>query len=344
MPFTSQELSDAGKIAIDFHMKNNPIDQIATERPLLAKLMGSKRSFPGAKQFLTEQLRQSYGSNFQWFYGTQSVTYNRRQTVEQAQYAWRGAHDGFYLDEDRLTENGIVLTDDKKGGNATGAEKVQLTNLLQEQTEVLRLGFEEKFDYDLHLDGTQSAESLAGLDHLISTTPSVGVVGGIDRATNVWWRNNVALGVAQANLIDQMEILWRACVRNGGRPDFILVGSTFLDTFRAAAQADIQRYLSNGNQAKLDPSISDLSFKGVPLVWDPVFADIDAAGAPATPWEKRCYFINTKHIRIRPAEGHDMISRKPPRAYNQYVHYWGLTWKGALSMNRSNSHAVMSVA
>lgn len=345
MPFTSQELADAGKASLDFYLKNKPVDQVAIEHPLTKKLMAGKKAFPGAKQYITEQLRFEYGSNFQWYYGTQSVTYNRRQTLEQASYAWRGAHDGFYLDEDRLAENGIVVTDDDNGGGqATRAEVIQLTNLLDEQNEALRLGWEEKFDYELHQDGTQSSESLGGLDLLIATDPTTGTVGGIDRATNTWWRNNASTGIAAASLIDTMEQIWRACTRNGGRPDFILVGSTFLDTFRQQAASTITRFLTNGNQASLDPSVQDLSFKGVPLVWDPVFADLDAALAPAIPWEKRCYFINSKFMRLRPAQGHDMITRKPPRVYNQYVHYWGLTWKGALTQSRSNCHAVLSVA
>lgn len=66
MPFTPAEISDAGKIGLDFYLKNKPIDQIMSERPLLAKLMSKKKSFPGGKQFITEQLRTTYGSNFQW--------------------------------------------------------------------------------------------------------------------------------------------------------------------------------------------------------------------------------------------------------------------------------------
>ena len=35
MPFTPQEIQEAGKAAIDFYLKNKPIDQIAVERPIL---------------------------------------------------------------------------------------------------------------------------------------------------------------------------------------------------------------------------------------------------------------------------------------------------------------------
>lgn len=65
MPFTSQEITDAGKAALDFYLKNNPIDQVGMERPLFKALAKNKPTAPGAKQYIVEQLRKAYQSNFQ---------------------------------------------------------------------------------------------------------------------------------------------------------------------------------------------------------------------------------------------------------------------------------------
>jgi hypothetical protein len=46
MPFTSQEITDAGKIGLDFYVKNEPIDQITIERPLYKYLASKKVSRP----------------------------------------------------------------------------------------------------------------------------------------------------------------------------------------------------------------------------------------------------------------------------------------------------------
>jgi len=67
-----------------------------------------------------------------------------------------------------------------------------------------------------------------------------------------------------------------------------------------------------------------MTFHGVQIHWDPTFADLGST------WEKRMYFINSKHLKLRPLSGHDMITRKPPRAYDKYQYYWGLTWRGAM--------------
>lgn len=354
MPFTAQEIIDAGKIGLDFYLKNKPVDQIATERPLAKAMQGKKQSAPGGKQYITEQLRKSYDSNFQWFNGSQVVTYNRRQTIEQAQYQWRAAHDGFALDEDRLAQNGIIVTDSQSPKSASDAEKLQLTNLIEEQAEVLRLGFEEKFDQALHLDGSQSSDAIVGLEGLVALAPTSGVVGTIDRAVsaNAYWRNQVSTGLTVAtttgDILDKMETVWRQCTRNGGRPDLILVGSTFLDGFRnfmlkTYGRIDFQG-VGFGKRVDAGTETDMLTFHGVPMTWDPVFQDLDTIYGPGTPWEKRCYFLNSKHLKLRPLEGHDMITRKPPRAYDKYEYYWGLTWRGAVTMNRANAHAVLTVA
>jgi hypothetical protein len=351
MPFNAGEIADAGKITIDLYLKNDPIDQIAVDRPLYKKLNGKKKSAPGAKQYIVEQLRVRYQSNFQWFNGSQVVTYNRRQSIEPAQYAWRSAHDGFALDEDRMIQNGISVSDDGPGGNATDAEMIQITSLIKEQAEILKLGFQEKFSQAQHLDGTQSVDAITGLDALVSLTPTTGTVGGIDRslAGNVYWRNYVQTGVTTTtttgNILDYMEIAWRSCIRNGGRPDFIEAGGDFIDGFRNFMLKTYGVLEFEGvGEKQIEGGTKSLTFHGVEVEWNPEFDDLQALTGAATSWVKRCYMLNTRHITLRPIQGQDMLSRKPPRAYDKYEWYWGLTWRGAMTMNRSNAHAVLSVA
>lgn len=350
MPFSAADIQDAGKIGLDFYLAASPVDQIALERPLLKALQGKKKTAPGAKQYVVEQLRVRYQSNFQWFNGSQVVTYNRRQTVEQANFAWRSAHDGFALDEDRLAQNGIIVTDDRGPSNASDAEKIQLTSLIEEQAEVLKLGFQEQFSYQLHIDGSQSTDAIAGLDALVSLAPTSGTVGGIDRsvAANAYWRNNVATGLttttSTGTILNQMEVSYRNCMRNGGRPDLIIAGSTFIDGYRNFVLNTFGRMdFGPANRKRVEGGTEVLTFQGTDVQWSPEFSELDARYAPATLWEKRCYFINTSNITLRPLQGHDMISRKPPRAYDRYEYYWGITWRGALTMNKASAHAVLAL-
>jgi hypothetical protein len=319
---------------------------------LYKKLNSSKDPAPGAKQFIVEQLLVRYQSNFQWFNGSQVVTYNRRQPIDQASYAWRSAHDGFALDEDRMIQNGITVTDDGPGGNATDAEMLQLTNLLKTQSKILKLGFTEKFSQALHLDGTQSVDAITGADALLSLTPTTGTVGGIDRsvAGNAFWRNYATTGLTvtttTGTVLDGMEIAYRATVRNGGKPNFIEAGATFIDGFRQYMMKTFGRvdYEGVGIFRDVQAGTETLAFHSIPITWNPEFDDLDTLYAPATAWAKRAYIMNTNFVKLRPIQGQDMMTRKPPRAYDKYEWYWGLTWRGALTMDRSNAQAVIAVA
>jgi hypothetical protein len=146
-------------------------------------------------------------------------------------------------------------------------------------------------------------------------------------------------------VLNQMEVNWRQCTRNGGRPDLILVGSTYLDGLRNFLMLTFGRMdFGPSNEKVIEGGTKQMTFHGVEVQWSPEFYDLDARYAPATPWEKRCYFLNTNTVKLRPMEGHDMISRKPPRAYDRYEYYWAMTWKGAVTMNRSNANAVLALA
>lgn len=359
MPFTPAQITYGGKAAIDFYLKNDPIDQINIVHPLLKRLGEGKKEYAGGLQYVVEQLRFSNDSNFQSYFGDSQVSYNRKRTLDQAKYTWGAFHDGFGLNEDELAQNGIIVTDDKNTV-PSDAEKVQLTNLLQENTETLKLGFEENFDLMIHRDGSQSTTDIPGLDHLISLTPASGTVGGI-AASNAWWQNyaDLTLGSTAGEFLDKMEAAWRACIKYGGSiPDFILAGADFIDAYRNACGAPggaIQRQVilggATGNKtaATLDGSVgtginTGLYFKGVEIIWDPVFDLLDTLDAPTISWASRCYFLNTRFLKLRPIKGHWMVSRRPPRVYDRYVHYWALTSKCAMTTGKRNAHAVLALA
>jgi len=251
-----------------------------------------------------------------------------------------------------MIQNGITVTDDGPGGNATDAEMLQLTNLLKVQSKILKLGFTEKFSQALHLDGTQSVDAITGLDSLVSLTPTTGTVGGIDRAVagNAFWRNYGTTGLTTTTttgtILDGMEIAYRAQVRNGGKPDFYEAGDDFIDGFRQHMMKTYGRvdYQGVGIFRDVKAGTEMVSFHGIPIIWSPEYDDLDTLFNPTPTWSKRCYGLNTNFIKLRPIQGQDMMTRKPPRAYDKYEWYWGLTWRGAMTMDRSNAQSVVSIA
>ena len=348
MPFTTAQIAIGANYSLETYRRNNPIDQINRERPFLKWLMDRKKPVIYGNGFHNEAVFINNDSNYQNYFGPDQVTYNERDPVRQAKFSYANYHDGFWFDEDRLAANGIILTDDREAV-ATGAEKIQLVNLLDVSYTALKESINDGLARELLLNGTQNSKAVAGLDALVSTTPTTGTVGGIDASTATYWRNNVSLGIVDANLIEQMEQMWRACTLYGGMvPDTIVVGAAFMDKYRQQAGVTINREIhAPGNMrggVSLDASTTGLYFKGVELVWDPTFEALDAElGVIAEPWTKRAYFLNSKTITFRPFQGRWMVDRKPERLPDRYVHYFAQTSAYGLTINKRNANAVLSI-
>lgn len=348
MPISNADLQELAKVSLDEYLRNMPVDQIATERPLLKKLMAGRKTFLGAKQNVVENIRKDYGSNFNWAYGEEAVVFNKRNTTEQAAFPWRRAVDGLYLDYDRLFGNGIKVREGDRGAyKLEQNEKVQLLNLLDEQMESLKEGFMKKLDLELHRNGTQDTDAVAGLDALVATAPATGVIGGLDGATATYWRNNAQTGISTATvgtLATAMEQNWRKCIKNGGSPDFILAGGDFIDAYRK--EITVTNNANAGSVKTLDAGVgtgvsTGMYFKGVEIIWDPQFEELQTLETATVNWNKRCYFLNTKHLKYR---DDDMDIVTPVRPHDTLAMYAMVNLRMALSVNRRNAQAVLAIA
>lgn len=348
MPISNSDLQELAKVSLDEYLRNMPVDQIATERPLLKKLMEGRKTFLGAKQNVVENIRKTYGSNFNWAYGEAAVTFNKRNTTEQAAFPWRRAVDGLYIDYDRLFGNGIKVREGERGAyKLEQNEKVQLLNLLDEQMESLKEGFMQKLDFELHRSGAASTDAVTGLDALVSIAPTTGVVGGLDRASATYWRNSAETAISTGtvgNLASRMEYQWRKAIKHGGSPNFILAGGKFIDAYRK--EITVTNMADAKNVKTLDAGVGSgvntgLYFKGVEIIWDPSFEDLDALETPAVEWEKRCYFLNTKYLKLRD-DDIDIVT--PIRPHDVLAMYAMVNLRLALSLSRSNAQAVLAIA
>lgn len=353
MPITPEQLAAGANYQLETYAENDPIDQFTTARPFSAWLIKGRKDSVFSNGIFNEKVRISNDSNYQNYTGDDQVTYNRRDTVRLAPFQHYEAHDGFALNETELADNGVILTDDRNAV-LTAAEKSIIVSKIEENHAVLKEGMQTNFDLEMHRDGSASTKACPGLDLIVSTDPANTTVGGFDCsvAANAFWRNNANTGISLAtpgNLIAKMEIEWRKCMTYGGMaPDYILCGSAFLDAYaadvRSQAGTNIQVVAPATGGVKLDGARSGCWFKGVELVWDPVFDVLDAADAPAIEWAKRCYFLQSKAYFLRPFKGRWMVNRKPSRIYDRYTHYFATTADYGVTTKKRNSMSVLSIA
>lgn len=351
MALTTEQLALASNYQMEAYSKERPADQITSEQPFRSWLVQNKVETIGGNEYFNEKVRTGNDANYQNYSEDDQVTYHRRDPVRLAKFPWASFHDGFGLNEDELARNGIILTDDRNAV-ATDAEKVQIVNLLEENYESLRLGVMENFAKEALRDGTQDTKAVDGLDALVASAPTTGTVGGIDRSVsaNSYWRNNVSLDVAATTglLLTTMEQRWRDCVRYGGHaPTAIFAGSAFIDAYRKDVRDSHDMHIAAGQRGgvSVDGGVSKLYFKGVEIVWDPIFDLLQSEDSETVEWTKRCYFLNsTVGPKLRPLKGHWMVNRKPPRMYDRYVHYFAMTSKYRITIRQPNSCALVHIA
>lgn len=345
MPFTSAQLTRGADYALKTFDKKEPIDQINFQHKTLDWLVKNKQESSYGNGSFKEPIYVSNDSNAQNYFAADQVTYNERDPARWTDFTWYNVHDGFWFDEDRLLAAGIHISDEA-GIVPTRQEAEILTNLLQQSMRALKNGMQEHLAYETLRDGSQSTKATPGLAHLVDPTPATGVVGGIDAATFAYWRNNANMTITAADVIEEMEETYKACMRFGGRlPTFIPCGQAFYDNYVAQAVSAVQRHqaVMGKGGVQVDASVEAANFHGIPLVWDPTFEALDTLLSTTTQ-TKTAYFLNTENIKLRPVKGEWMRDRKPERLPDRYVHYAGKTTKYGFTVNKRNSLAVLSIA
>src|SRR5262249_29884807 len=116
-------------------------------------------------------------------------------------------------------------------------------------------------------DGTVS-NSVGGLQLLIASSPTTGVVGGIDRSQWTFWQNqkwsaatdgSVVLG--SPSIISQMDSLWVLLIRGRDHPDLIVADNVMYRYYLQALQA-IQRV----TQESAAPDMAEAGFQSLKYI------------------------------------------------------------------------------
>lgn len=172
------------------------------------------------------------------------------------------------------------------------------------------------------------ANSVGGLQLLVSTSNTTGTVGGINRATWTFWQNqkwsaatNGSTTISPSTIQSQMDALYVQLVRGRDYPDLILMDNVMYRYYLQSLQA-IQRVSSDspdfvglGYQTLKymnSDVVLDGGFQGFST--DPLPTEVNASGTavggvPGT----TAYFLNTKYLHWRPHARRNMVPLDPDR-------------------------------
>jgi hypothetical protein len=195
-------------------------------------------------------------------------------------------------------------------------------------------------------DGTVT-NSIGGLQLLVSSTPTSGVIGGIDRSQWVFWQNqkwsaatNGNTTLSAATILSQMDALWVQLIRGRDYPDLIIADNNMYRYYLASLQA-IQRIgPENGPAAEMaeygfqslkyinSDVVLDGGFQG--FASDPLPPETSTGTAVGGAPTNTMYFLNTKYIHWRPHARRNMVPLDPDRfSVNQDAMIRLIGWAGS---------------
>lgn len=151
---------------------------------------------------------------------------------------------------------------------------------------------------DCYSDGTaDGGRQIGGLQLLISTSPTTGTVGGIDRSATVasFWRN-AKFGAAadgggaatSANIQSYMNRLYLQLVRGTDKPDLIVADNNYYRLYLESLQT-IQRITSD--------EMAQAGFQSLKYMNSDVVLDGGYGGGAPT---NSMFFLNTDYLYFRP--------------------------------------------
>jgi hypothetical protein len=155
--------------------------------------------------------------------------------------------------------------------------EAQILDYIEEVIKNHKASIQETLHESLWVQG--DSLSINALPTLITTTPTTGSIGGIDRANNSYVRNVIddmdSVSLA-ASLIDRMESFYNTLSQlKGGMarqtPDLIITTKTIYEKYvgiaRALGQYQINPSQGGGNRVNL--GMGEAMFKNAEMFWDP---------------------------------------------------------------------------
>jgi len=350
MAFSSAELANIANAALDYYIdKGKVYANSLQDKPLLAAMDKSAKTFPGGKENFSLAVKGVYSTTVAGYTHNDTVSYANPANINRVNYPWKEHHSGISLTLTELKKDGISVTDSMTGAstsNHSGRDSHVLANLLEDKLDDMMEGYSKGMNTLLYGDGSGSATALAGIRSAIVDNPAASgtTVGGLSTVTNTWWRNraNVAITTSATGqeLIETLNTEMRQLKRFGGKPTIAVCGSLFLDRLSDELRRN-GNYSQTGFARGQDISMGEITYNGLVFRYDPTLDDLTISGKNPS---KRCYIIDPSKLCMYYMDGEKMKRHAPARPATQYVMYRAITTTAVLTASQLNCHGVYEIA
>lgn len=230
----------------------------------------------------------------------------------------------------KITTGTVTITDLESKQNA-GKERI--IDLLKGKFNVLESSMKNEIATQIYSDGTgNGSKDIGGLQLLLADDPTTGTVGGINRASYSFWRNQLwdfsveSVTPSATTIQNAMNTLYIRCqTQTGELPDLIAADATYFGYYEDSLQT-IQRIT--------DPKMGQLGFASVKYKNADVFYDPNCPSA-------HMYFINTNHMFLKYLGRELFEAMETTRPVNQAVYVTPLVFTGNMTITNARTQGVM---
>lgn len=264
-----------------------PEDNIFDEYWLLDNLSKGQsfKSVNGGRT-INGPIEYAVNTTFRSYSDTETLDTTRIDVFDEFQFNWKEY------------AGTVVMSELEKAKNQGEGRKF---DLLASKLENLRNSARKALNEGLFSDGTgNSSKDIGGLAHIVATSPSSGTVGGINRATHSFWRNQQSSGAKSSTAFDNLRATMRTVYNNcssgvnAKHPDFWVTDQTVFEGYESLLIANEQ--VGSKEKSQFDAGFKNeyAMFKGIPGSYD------DDCTASAL------YFLNRMNLKLAYQKGYWM--------------------------------------
>jgi len=307
-------LRNRSGVVADNMSKNNALLYRLSKRGKVKPLSGGRT--------IVRELAYSENSTYQRYSGYETLNVSPSDVISAAEYDWKQASVA-------VTISGLE--------QAQNSGEDALIDLLEQRIEVAEKTMQNNLSLDMYSDGTASSgKQIGGLQLLIADDPTTGTVGGINRATYTFWRNQKYQATSDGggaasstNIQSYMNALYLKTLRQSDKVDLIVADTNYYQFYWASLQA-IQRITSTDMAAA---GFTSLQYMSADVVADGGIG----GGCPSN----HMYFLNTDYIYWQPHRDRNMVPLDKVQSLNQDATVQLIIFMGNMTMSNGELQGVL---
>lgn len=298
-------------------------DNMSKNNALLNRLSKRGRVKPvSGGRTIVQELSYAENSTYQRYSGYELLNVSPSDVISAAEYDWKQASVA-------VTISGLE--------QAQNSGEDALIDLLEARIDVAEKTMQNNLSLDMYSDGTASSgKQVGGLQLLVADTPTSGTVGGINRASYSFWRNQAfsattdgGSAASAANIQRYFNSLYQRTTRQTDKVDLIVADGNYYNFYLNSLQA-IQRITSD---EMAQAGFQSLKYMGADVVFDGGVG----GGCPAN----HAYFLNTNYIFWRPHRDRNMVPLDTVNSINQDASVQLIVWMGNMTMSNAQLQGVL---